>query len=234
MKIRIRAFRSIDHIEASYKYAEGHKKVLEIYGVTQVTSANIDWIDNPSVIVIQAESISGDIVLGGARIHLTGQHPLPIEDAIHEFDPTIHDMVKKYAEQGTGELCGLWNAKEVAGYGIGTLFLMRAAISLTNQLKLNSLLAFCAQHTLEITTSKGFEIKYQLGKNGTFYYPKEDLVATAVIIKDPHILSKANPFERENILELRNNPLQTRKEESAKGELEIEYELLLSNVFKLA
>jgi hypothetical protein len=234
MKIRIRAFRSIDHIEASYKYAEGHKKVLQIYGVTQVTSANLDWIDNPSVIVIQAESISGDTVLGGARIHLTGQHPLPIEEAVCELDSTIYEIVKKYSEDGTGELCGLWNAKEVAGYGIGTVFLMRAAISLTNQLKLNSLLALCAQHTLDITTSKGFEIKHQLGNNGTFYYPKEDLVATAVIIKDPDVLSKADVEERAIIIGLRNNPLQTRKEITPRGELEIEYDLLLSNVFKLA
>jgi hypothetical protein len=233
MKIRIRAFRAIDHKESSYKYAEGHKKVLQIYGVTQVTSANLDWVDNPSVIVIQAESISGDVVLGGARIHLTGERPLPIEDAVSEIDPTIHDIVKKYSELGTAELCGLWNSKEVAGYGIGTSFLMRAGISLTNQLKLNSLLALCAQHTLGITTSKGFEIKYQLGNKGTFYYPKEDLLATAVIIKDPEVLSKADPGEREIILELKNNPVQTKKEKTLRGELEIEYDLLLSDVLKL-
>jgi hypothetical protein len=234
MKIRIRAYRSIDNIEAGHKYALGHKKVLEIYGVTQVTSANTDWIYNPSVIVIQAESISGDTVLGGARIHLTGHQPLPIEDAVKEFDSSIHEVIDKYSANGTGELCGLWNSKEVAGYGIGTLFLMRAAISLTNQLHLETLLALCAQHTLDITTSKGFEVKHSLGKNGTFYYPKDDLLATAVIIKDLDNLPQADEEERKCILELRNNPQQTRQEKSPGGELEIEYDLILSNVLKFA
>jgi hypothetical protein len=229
--IKIRAYKAIDEPESCLKYAEGHRKVLEMYGVTKVTSANLSWTQNPHVYVIQAESSSDRRVLGGARIHLpfNGEF-LPIEEAVSELDDKIFPMIKEYAKDGTGEICGLWNSKEVAGMGIGTLFLMRAGISLTRQLSLGSLFALCAQHTLKISTSKGFEIERSLGNNGTFYYPKEDLLASAIIIKDPEILKVAETYEKEYIFNLRKNPSQKRIEKSNEIPFEIDFDLIIKGL----
>ena len=40
MVAKIRAYRSPDDIETGLRYIEGHRKVLELYGVKMVTSAS--------------------------------------------------------------------------------------------------------------------------------------------------------------------------------------------------
>jgi hypothetical protein len=86
---------------------------------------------------------------------------------------------------------------------------MRAGISLIPQLKLSSLFALCAPHTLKISIEKGFEVETSIGNQGTFIYPKLDLVATSIIIKDPFTLPLALPDEKKIIFELRDNPEMT-------------------------
>ena len=73
----------------------------------------------------------------------------------------------------------------------------------------------------------GFKVETSLGNEGLFYYPKEDLLATAVILKDVVQLSSADPFERECIFDLRLNPRQTTIQDSAKGEMKIEFDLVI-------
>ena len=120
---KIRAFRATDHFELCRKFIEGHKRVLEAVGVTEVTSSKDDWAYNPGAFVILVESDDGEKVLGGARVHAAGgNQPLPMEEAAGYMDPKVYDMVKSYSENGTGEVCGLWNSVEVAGLGIGSIF----------------------------------------------------------------------------------------------------------------
>ena len=69
------------------------------------------------------------------------------------------------------------------------------------------------------------KLETSVGNNGTFYYPKLDLVATAMILKDVTNLGKANQEERDAIFKLRENLNIVRKEELRKKELEIHYEL---------
>jgi hypothetical protein len=52
----------------------------------------------------------------------------------------------------------------------------------------------------------GSSILSSVGKNGTFYYPKLDLIATAVLLKDVDTLPKAHARERDKVMFLRNNP----------------------------
>ncbi|MEK0750808.1 hypothetical protein OSH65_25670, partial [Mycobacterium ulcerans] len=85
------------------------------------------------------------------------------------------------------------------------------------QLKLGSLFAFCSQATYKNCIRVGFEIIKFLGINGTFYYPKEDLLATALIINDPLEIKSALPEERERIFDLRRNPLQSAIEKGPRG-----------------
>ena len=156
--IKIRVFRAIDDIESCQKYLEGHVRVLKIFGITMITSANIEWFYDPNTYVIIAESEDGVKVYGGARIQIANStFPLPIETAVEEFDSSIHELVNRLAENGgTGELCGLWNSREVAGYGLGSIYLGRVGVAIAKFLNLNSLFALCAPSTVKNCMQVGF------------------------------------------------------------------------------
>ena len=51
----------------------------------------------------------------------------------------------------------------------------------------------------------GSRVFTEVGNNGTFYYPKLDLLATAVFLEDVKELSAAHPRERQKMLQLREN-----------------------------
>lgn len=106
------------------------------------------------------------------------EYPLPLEDAIGKLDPKIYQVVSEYNKEGTAELCGLWNSREVAGMGIGSTLLVRACLAraglvLANQLQINSLFALCASYTLRMALGTGFEVEESVGDNGKFPYPKK-------------------------------------------------------------
>ncbi len=224
---KLKAFRAIDQIGLCEQFAAGHAKVLLDYGVTKVTSSSTAWFHNPAVYVIIANNTETGEVVGGVRIHVAdGVTPLPMEDAISIVDERVFELVQHYIPAKTAELCGLWNSKSVAGMGIGSYYLMRAGISVTNQINLSSLFALCAPHTLKISVEKGFEVETSIGKNGTFIYPKLDLIATSIIIKDTANLPVALPEERDLIMELRAKPQITRQEVGPKGEVTVEYDLI--------
>lgn len=226
MEIKIKVFRADQEPEHCMRYVEGHRKVLEAYGVTQVTSANLDWMHEPYSYIIIVESAEEDRVLGGARVQLaSGTVPLPIETAINDLDTRIYDFVKEKALYRTAEFCGAWNSKEVAGYGIGSIFLGRVCISIIMQLKLGSIFAFASPASLKICQRVGFRIIRSLGINGIFYYPKEDLVATALIIEDPLEVLGARDEDRSKILELREKPVQSAIERGPRGEISVDYDL---------
>ncbi len=212
------------------RYVDGHRKVLETYGVTQVTSANLDWMNEPYTYLVTVDSTETGETLGGARIQIAGGTvPLPIETAIDDMDPRIYDRVKEEARMGTGEYCGLWNSRKIAGYGIGSVILMRVGVVIMTQLKVNSLFAFASPATLKRSKSIGYRVITSLGINGTFYYPKEDLLATALILDDPLDLQYADPHERNIIFNLRNNLVQESIEHGHRGKMRIEYDLRIKN-----
>ncbi len=203
-EIRIRAFRATDDYETCLKFYEGHKKVLENHGITKVTSSSHDWAFRNSVFVIVVESLDKSKLYGGARIHCAdGINSLPIEDATHSMDPKISSVVNRYAQTGAGELCGLWNSIEVAGYGIGSIFSIRAATVITEQIGIESLFFLCSPVTVRFTQWIGSRVLTEVGNNGTFYYPKLDLLATAVVLENAVGLENALPRERKRIMGMR-------------------------------
>ena len=224
--LNIKLFRAIDDLESCSKFAEGHAKVLLDYGVTKVTSSSTDWFYNPAVYVIIAEIEETSEIVGGIRIHIAdGVTALPMEDAISIVDTRVFQLIKEHAAHGTAELCGLWNSKTTAGWGIGSYILMRAGISVIPKLNLSTLFALCAPHTLNISTEKGFEVEKSIGNEGTFIYPKLDLIATSIVIKNPVSLPVALPEERKIILNLRENPLEIVTEFNQRRSTEISYDL---------
>ena len=214
-EIRIRAFRAVDDPGSCQKFIEGHKHVLEHHGIIKVTSSNNEWANNPAVFVIVVETLDGQKLYGGARVHAAnGINRLPIEDATGYMDDRIYDIVAQCAQEGTGELCGLWNSKEVAGLGIGSLFPSLAAVVIAEQIGLSTMFSLCSPATVRFNQWIGSTILKKVGNDGTFYYPKLDLLATAVFLSDADTLLHAHPREREKMLLLRKNLRTTSMEKS--------------------
>lgn len=224
MIAKIRAFKSPDDVETSLRYVEGHRKVLESYGVKKVTSASVEWLHDPQTYVVLVESEDGEKIYGGGRIQIrSNEMKMPMEDAIAKIDKGIYQYVDNIGNESIAEFCGLFNSKEVAGYGIGSIFLGRIGVAIATQVNVKYLMALCSPATLRNCARVGFEIIRDLGNNGTFYYPKEGLVATALIIKDIVNLPGANAEERERIFDLRETPNQEAIEKGPKGEMDIIY-----------
>ena len=227
---RFKAFRAIDEPERCEKFVRGHADVLRQYGVTKVTSSNNDWAFNPFVYVVTVEMEDTGEVVSGLRIHIAHpDHPLPMEMAVSQVDHKVFGLVKSYSVEGTGEVSGLWNSKSISGYGVGAVLLIRAGIAIVSQLKLGSLLALVAEYTLKPSLQKGFEIELGIGNSGTFFYPKLDLVATSIVMKDPYSLPKADQEEREIIQNLRSNLKCSKMETGPRGEFLVDYDLVLAN-----
>jgi hypothetical protein len=227
MKLKFRAFKASENLELCEKFLLGHKQVLVNYGITNITTNNEDWMRWDSVYCVIAEKEDGTIV-AGIRTHIAdGINPLPVEKAIGKIDPKIHDIIKLYYQAGVGELCALWNAKEVAGMGL-SIMLVRAGISIANQIKCNTLMGIGADYTLKMFNKVGFVVNTKLGNKGEFIYPNENYIARVLGILNANNLSTAEKFDREKMLDLRKNPNQKCNEIGPKGiNIEIEYLLLI-------
>lgn len=209
-KLYFKVFKAIDNRADCMRFIEGHTHVLEIFGITQITSAKIDWVLNPDVYVVLVSEHEDGPALGGGRIHIAnGKDRLPIEDAVGIMDDRIHKMVDDKTPKGTGEFCGLWNSWEIAGLGIGSIYLGRIFIALAHRLGLKTLFGLCAPATYRNSLRVGFRVLSEIGINGKFYYPKEQLTATALLIEDLENLPTADFEEREEIFKLRKNKSHT-------------------------
>ena len=203
---RLVAFKAVDDFERCQKFIDGHRQVLESIGVKKVTSTNESWIENPDVIVVIVESIEDGLIYGGARIHKANSvFRLPIEEAIEDLDISIKHIISKDLDAGTGEICGLWNSRKITGLGIGAIFMSKACLALTPKLGLTSLYALFAPTTVRLGLEMGYEILTEVGDNGTFYYPKLDLIATAMKLHDAVNLIKTTQDHRDSIFKIRNN-----------------------------
>lgn len=231
-EIRIRAFRAIDDPATCLQFINGHRRVLSIYGIENITTNTDDWMYNPAIFVIVVESIDGEKLYGGARMQVAdGITPLPIEEATGKMDPKIYDIVKYYSQFGAAELSGLWNSKEVAGFGIGSLFPSRVAVAIAEQIGVQVLFTLCSPTTVRFKSWMGGRELESIGNKGTFYYPKLDLIATALYTEDAINLPECHPREREKIFYLRKNPEHIAEEKSPfKNQLiKIHYSLNIAN-----
>ena len=229
--VRLRAFRAIDDPRSCALFLEGHEHVLTSIGVTKVTSSKDEWMHNPAAFVLIVESLDRTKVYGGARIHVAGgTQALPIEQATGLMDESVYDLVWKYAQTGTGEICGLWNSREIAGYGIGSIFLTLAAVAIAEQIGLKSLFALCAPYTVKLAESVGYKVDLRIGTNGTFYYPKLDLLATTMILDDLSSLATASMEHRSAIMQLRSAPNQIRVETLRNKTIEIHYNTAMDHL----
>lgn len=223
----LRTFRAIKEPDTCEKYLAGHVQVLKDYGITNITTNNRQWMEMPNVYGVVAIRDSDGEMVGGVRVHMAdGVTPLPVEKAIGSMDPHIHTIINSYMEEGTGEICGLWNSKEVAGVGLSIL-LLRAGISIVNQIPLGSLFTICAEYTLPMVKSVGFTVEDSLGKTGEFVYPNENYIARVLRKMNAVTLDTATEYDKSRIIDLRDRPHQDTIEYGPKGELMVHYRLFI-------
>lgn len=226
LALKLRAFQAIKDQKLSERFLEGHRQVLRDYGITNITTNTDNWMFNPSIYAVVAENEEGELV-GGIRVQMAnGVNPLPVEKAIGHMDPRIYDVIRKYSDEGVGELNALWNAKSVAGYGI-SLLMTRAGISIVNQVNCNILVGICADYTLKMFRKVGFVVDDSLGDHGNFVYPNENYIARVLGILNAKNMETAEQEDRERILDLRQNPVQTAVEEGPKDSLIVNYNLII-------
>lgn len=226
--LSVRTFRAIDDLDSCVKFAEGHANVLRDYGITKVTSSRNDWFENPDVYVALVEDQDTGEVVGGERIHLVNNiQPLPIEDAISIVDKGIHSLIARYADQKiTGEICGLWNSKSIAGRGV-SYFLTKLGVAIAYRLGMDSLFVLCAPYTVSMCQNAGFTIETSIGNEGTFVYPKLDLIATALVVKDMKNLTPGDPDYAAQIFKFIEEAEGTIDEVGQKGTTRISYNISL-------
>jgi len=90
----------------------------------------------------------------------------------------------------------------------------------------------CAPYTVKMAELVGYNIETSVGNNGTFYYPKLDLLATSMILKDLDTLSSADADERNAIFKLRSELNVVRLEQLRKKTIKIYYETKIPNLDK--
>lgn len=226
MKLTILAYRAIDNNELNKRFIEGHKRVLTDYGVTNITSYKHSWTENPSVYCVVAIDDENEMV-GGVRFHVAdGKTYLPLEVALTNLDPRIHAFVERLGIHSTGELCGLWNAKKVAGMGV-SLLLTQAGISISNQINVEMLLGICADYTLPLFQSVGFQVDYSLGNKGEFPYPTEKYITRVIGILNAKSLSTASKENKQKIMFLRENPKIEVDEKGKNTIFRVKYQLVI-------
>lgn len=231
-ELKIRVYNTISNIDACKRFADGHTEILSSYGIKKVTSANTDWFYDSNVFLIMVESITGNEIYGGARLHIKNHnYKLPIESALENLDKNIQNLINEDVVNKTGELCGLWNTRNMSGTGLSAILIRtgiaKAGILIAEKLNLDSLYTLSAPWTINMVKNMGFVIEESIGDFGQFEYPNPDLIATVMVLKDIKTLKFATKDERNTILSLREKPHQKRLEEGPKGTIEIEYDLYL-------
>lgn len=224
-----RAFKATNDPELCRRFLDGHVQVLKDYGITNITTNNDQWMRNESVYCIVAEK--DGVIHGGIRVHMVNhKDPLPVETAIGDMDPRIHEIILEEAPKGAGELCGLWNSKAVAGLGISIL-LVRAGISIVNQFDLTILFTICADYTMPMVKKVGFVVERSIGDDGSFFYPNPNYIAKVLRRINAITLETAEPFDRDRIINLREKPEQLTTEIGKKEQkIEVKYELIIPNI----
>ena len=226
-------FQAINDQKSCNKFLNGHQKVLQKHGISNITTNNSNWFSNPSVYAVTIEKQETNEIVGGIRVHLAdGKTPLPLEDAVGGQDPKVYSLIKERTSIGiTGEICGLWHSKELRIMGFSKI-LVRALLAITEELNMDSLFALNSNYIQHLTLPLGFKINKSLCVNGDFLYPNNETIARISELEDLKNLTNTQEEERKAIMILRNNPSLFSEERVIKGLFSIQYNLNLSQVSK--
>lgn len=229
-RIKIKAFRAVDEPELCEEFTLNYGGVLKSYGIESKSFTDTTWYSSSDVYVITATDKVTNRMIGGARIEVANNdYQLPIEKAIGGMDPGIYDLVHSSQFQNTSEICRLWNLREISGSGLSSIIISscmaEAAIAISKQLNLKSMIELCSPWTLGLFKRLGFSCATSIGNQGVFTFPRSDLEATVMYLRDIRQLQEAGERERERILNLIAQPKQHIVEQGLNGDIDIEYDL---------
>lgn len=225
--VRIRAFRAIDDIKTSKRFAEGHESVLKNHGITKVSSTDNSWMDDPNVYVLVMTSPSGHKLYGGARIHLYSENqPLPSQVVMRRYDENADDYYENLAQEGCAEFCALWNSVEIAGLGIGAKTLVKCGWSMCAKLNIRYMVALLSPLTKRWMKDLALERISELGNDGQIPYPDERLIATITRYTHPEGLDIVKDDFRQEIESLQEKPQQDVPSSGIKGTITVHFDLL--------
>jgi hypothetical protein len=199
--------------------------VLRCYGIENVTSAHQEWWTDPDTYaLLLADRDTGEPV-GGVRLQRWGGgRPLPIETALAPFEPRVHAWIAGFARLGVGELCGLWRAPRLRGFGLGARMTCMA-IALATVARTRTLLGLCDTRSVAANARLGLTVDPALAANGRFAYPRPGLVAHVLRSPDAFRLAGALPEARAVILDYRSRPVGSEVLCSARDTLELTRDL---------
>jgi hypothetical protein len=97
--------------------------------------------------------------------------------------------------------------------------LSTACVALAGLINLKTLFGLCAPATYRNSIRGGFRVIKEIGINGKFYYPKEDLTATSILIDDiPNLPSTYEP-EKSTAMKMRNATIVSEQITAKNGQL---------------
>ncbi len=226
-KITLKAFRAPDEPALAEEFLREHRKVLEDFGIANVTTNTETWLTDPNACLIAAIHDQLGMV-GGVRLQIaTHGVPLPMEEALLKLEPTINATLEPMREHGVGEVCSLWIANRYNHKGVPVL-LSQAVTAIATMVNVRQMVCLVATYTQKHPTKNGFLVLDEIGENGTFSYPIPTITAVAMFNPDAMLLPNASVEHRQFLYSLRLRPKQKRIECPADTHMEVSYEIQMN------
>ncbi|MAV51379.1 MAG: hypothetical protein CL829_01325 [Crocinitomicaceae bacterium] len=208
---------------------EGHKRVLEAYGIKNLSSFRTDWFRRDDVLVIAVLTPDGERVLAGARMH-PGMvaNDFPLHQAVGHMDEKVGNFMEDILPDGAYELNALWNSIELAGMGMGSEFLIQVAMAAMPLLGAKHLVALTSPVTRRWRERHGWRLRSELGDDGYFIYPTDSLRASIEHYKHPEYQGQVAPDVEALMTGIRERPQDvTTHVNGPKGQLKIRLNLTI-------
>lgn len=225
-KITLRAFRAPDESALCEEFLRQHRKVLEDFGIQNVSTNTDNWIHDPNAYIIVAlhEALG---MVGGIRLQIaTEQVPLPMEEAIGKMDHRVKSELELLRPKGNGEVCSLWNANRYGHMGVPVL-LSQAVTAMATMANARRMVCLVAHYTQRHPKRNGFLVMDTVGENGCFTYPIPSIKAIAMVNPDTMTLPHASNAQRQLIYSIRLRPRQVRIETPNSTPIEVHYDMCL-------
>lgn len=223
-KITLKAFRAPDEPELCEEFLREHRRVLEDFGIQNVSTNTDAWTRDPNAFIIVAlhETLG---MVGGIRLQVAAPGAtLPMEEAIGKMDARIHDELIGLLDGGNGEVCSLWNANRYANKGVPVL-LSQTVTAMASMVGVRHMVCLVAHYTQRHPRRNGFVVMEGVGEKGCFSYPIPSIKAIAMVNRDTIILPDATDQQRHLIFSIRLRPVQVRVETPASTPLEVHYDI---------
>lgn len=208
---------------------QGHKRVLEAYGIKNLSSFRTDWFRRDDVLVIAVMTPDGERVLAGARMQPgLVANDFPLHQAVGHMDPKVGSFLEEIIPEGAYELNALWNSIELAGMGLGSEFLIEVAMAALPLLDAKHVVALTSPVTRRWREKHGWRLRSDLGDEGYFVYPTPSLRASVEHYVHPDYQPQVDVEIRDLMASIRRRPEDvTTYVEGPKGQLKIRLNLTI-------